>query len=198
MSKRRFPPELRTASVVPRWSIVWTLTRDTVSNHSFFVTFYAREIARMIEWRGDMGDLMYRALVHDLDETITGDIVSPVKEQIIDNKRAADYIDARMAERLPQVIQDLDLMKSIFRFPSEDSEAWRIVKAADKLDALIFLLVEERLGNGVLAPHMPRAWKKMEMYWRALPANEAILDRLWTHTMVPAILDHKTNGGFGI
>ena len=40
---RCFPPELRTASVIARWSIVWTLTRDTVSNHSYFVALYARE-----------------------------------------------------------------------------------------------------------------------------------------------------------
>lgn len=206
MTKRRFPPELRTMSVVPRWSIVWTLTRDTVANHSYFVTFYAREIARLIGWNGDMADLMYRALVHDCDETITGDICSPVKNEIIDDKRAEEYIALRMEERLPHVVKDLDDMEGDINSmlavqqqkAIESSEAWLIVKAADKMDALIFLLTEERLGNGVIAPHMPRSWAKFEAAWRALPAHDGELDRLWNTCMVPAVMAHKTDGGFGI
>lgn len=199
---RAFPPELRTASVVPRWSVVWTLTRDTVSNHSFFVTFYTREIARLIGWRGDMADLMYRALTHDLDETITGDVVSPVKEEIIDDKRAAAYIDRMMEERLPFVARDLDEMarggKTPLAWMTEDEEAWLIVKAADKLDALIFLLGETRLGNGVIAPHMPRARNKFEGAWRALPAPKDQLDELWNTVMMPVIREHEINGGWGV
>lgn len=187
---RRFPPELRTASVVPRWSIIWTLTRDSVANHSFFVTFYAREIAVLIEWQGYLDDLMYMALVHDLEETATGDVVSTVKAEIIDDKRAAAYIDRKMRERMPFVADDMEAMGS--------EEIKRIIKAADKLDALIFLMVERRLGNGVIAPHLPSAHAKFEAAWRNLPADKDKLDELWNTCMVPAIKEHEVAGGFGI
>lgn len=189
---RRFPPELRTASVVPRWSIVWTLTRDSVSNHSYFVAVYSREIAKVIGWKGDLGDLMYLALVHDLDETITGDLVSPIKDEIVDNKRAEAFIAAKMTERLPFVAWDTADLKT-----RPDYAAMKlIIKVADRLDALIFLIGEARLGNGVIAPHLPRAWQKMKDAWFNLPGEN--IPRLWNEVMLPAIKEHETNGGFGI
>ena len=100
-----FSPELRTASVVPRWSIVWTQTRDVLSNHSFFVTLYAEQIARLIRWDGDRARLMVMAITHDLDELVTGDIVGPAKREIIDTDKAQAYIDKNMLQRLPYVVQ---------------------------------------------------------------------------------------------
>lgn len=195
MSKRAFPPELRTASVISRWSIVWTLTKDTVSNHSYFVTFYSREIAKLIGWKGDMGNLMFRALTHDLDELVTGDLVSPVKKEIIDDKRAEEYISMKMEERLPVVVHDLDEMDVN---EQETDEAFLIIKAADRLDALIFLIVERRLGNAVISPRIPSVWANLEAAWRALPAPKDELDKLWNTVILPAIHEHETTGGFGI
>lgn len=193
----RFPPELRVMSTVPRWSIVHTLTRDTVANHSFYVTFYTHAIAKLIAWRGDLAGVMLRALLHDAEETITGDIVSPVKDAIIDNGRAESYIQTKLEERMPFVVEDLD--EQAGREGEDlDDEGWRIVQAADKIDALIFLLTERRLGNGVIAPHLPRAWARAEARWRALPADESVLDELWNTVVVPAIKDHETNGGAGL
>jgi 5'-deoxynucleotidase len=198
VTKRAFPPELRTASVVPRWSIVWTLTRDTVSNHSFYVTFYAREIARLIKWPGDHGNLMYRAMTHDLDELITGDIVSPVKREIIDDRRAAEFIDAKMSERFAVVMRDLDELADEARFEEEEAQSWDIIKAADRLDALLFLIIEQRMGNSVIAPRISPAWSQLEASWRKLPADQDTLDRTWNTVVVPAVNDHATTGGYGI
>lgn len=194
---RRFPPELRTMSVVPRWSIVWTLTQDYLSNHSYFVTFYAREIALLIGWKGDLADLMYRALVHDVEETITGDICSPVKSGILDDEKAQDFIDTKMVDRLPFIVTDLEAMYEKSGH-EEDVEAHAIIRAADKLDALIFLIVERRKGNGVIEPNLPRAMNSMEGCWRDLPAPKEHLDFLWNTVIVPAIDAHRNMGGFGI
>lgn len=191
----RFPPELRTMSVVPRWSIVWTLQRDTIANHTYFVAFYAHAIARLIEWDGDLGELLYRALVHDVEETISGDIVSPIKDEII-NDRADAFLHHKLQERMPFVVQDLEDIASDDE--DYDDEAWRIIKSADKIDALIFLLTERRLGNGVVATHLPRAWARAEAHWRALPAKKELLDELWNTAVVPGIKAHETEGGAGL
>lgn len=192
----RFPPELRTLSVVPRWSIVWILTNDSVANHSYFVTFYAREIAKLIDWSGDLGDLMYRALVHDAEESISGDIIGPAKDEMLDNERAKRYLHDQMRLRMPFVPVNLDIMRAFD--PVEDDEAWRIVKAADKMDALIFTIIEQRLGNNFISQHMPRAWTRFEEKWRALPAGAPLLDNLWNDTIVPAMNEHLSNGGTGL
>jgi 5'-deoxynucleotidase YfbR-like HD superfamily hydrolase len=194
--KHRFPPEFRTIAVVPRWSIVVTIQKDFVAGHSAFVTFYAREIAILIEWPGDFADLMFRALVHDAEEAIMGDIVSPVKAHIIDDNRAADYIDGQMRQRMPFIANDLAVMED--GDPDEDGEAWAIVRAADKYDALAFAIMECRLGNQIIAQHLPRAWNKLEAAWRALPADKDKLDFLWNTCIVPSIKQHETDGGAGL
>lgn len=196
-----FPPELRTASVVPRWSIVWTLTRDTVANHSYYVTMYARSIAQLVSWGGNWNALLFLALTHDLDETITGDIVSPIKREIIDQQRAADYIDLKMQERMPTIFNELLEIEDTGGNPAKEkmlAEAWAIIDTADRLDALLFLIGERRMGNGVIAPRIPELQNRLYSAWMKLPSPEEKLQELWQTVIVPAIRAHEEQGGHGV
>jgi 5'-deoxynucleotidase len=194
-----FPPELRTMSVVPRWSVVWTLTRDNLTNHSYYVAMYSYSIAKLINWQGDAGALLFRALTHDCEETVTGDLVSPVKSEILDDERAARFIDLKMNERLPYIVRELELLERNDDVGDDDTnEAWRIIKAADRLDALLFLITERRLGNQVISSHIPRSLIQTEAAFRALPAPPDELDKLWNTYMTPAIKEHEISGGMGI
>lgn len=194
-----FPPELRTASIVPRWSVVWTLNKDTVANHSFYVAIYARQIARVIGWRADIATdlLMFLALTHDLDETITGDIVSPVKEAILDEGRANDYIGTKMLERLPALATELALIERDVATTVLD-ECWSIIRVADRLDALLFLLGEQRMGNGVIAPRIPSAEARLYSAFMELPKVRQELDALWNTVMTRVIAAHRSEGGHGV
>jgi 5'-deoxynucleotidase YfbR-like HD superfamily hydrolase len=202
-----FPPELRTASVVPRWSVVWTLTRDTVANHSYYVAMYARSVAKVVGWGGSYALLLFLALTHDLDETITGDIVSPVKDEILDEQRAADYVDVQMQQRLPGIVAEIDAVTDCgeLNTPSfnmaklrQCDEAWRIIKVADRLDALLFLIGEQRMGNGVIAPRIPSAEARLYSAWMELPKTQQELQALWQTVMLPAIKAHREEGGNGV
>lgn len=196
MRKLAFPPELRTASIVPRWSIVWTLNKDYVSNHSFFVTMYAVSIARLIEWKGRLDFLMYEALTHDLDETVTGDIVSPVKREIVDKARADDYVTQQLDCRMPFIF---DIYEDLCGDHGEQlDDVTKIVKAADRLDALLFLVVERRLGNTVIGPRIPDAQTGLEAAWRNLPGRQDLINATWQLEVLPAIEAHGAEGGFGV
>lgn len=191
-----FPPELRTASVVPRWSIVWTLNENNVAEHSYYVALYAYQIARLIGWSGDYGDLCFAALTDDLDETITGDIVSPVKNEIVDNDRARGYVVTLMNERMPAIMDELHEIEA--SQPGALQELKRIIKAADRLDALLFLIGEKRMGNGVIEPRIPSARANLEAAWLELPADRDMLQQCWATMIVPAIREHETVGGNGV
>lgn len=193
-----FPPELRTASVVPRWSIIWTLTRDTLSNHSFFTTIYANQIARVIGWHGPRDMLMFRAITHDLDETITGDVVAPVKKEIIDTERAQTYILGQMQERMPTIIDQMtEYMYNGGKGDARWQQCGKIVKAADRLDALLFLTVEQRMGNGVVAPRIPEVRQGLKAAWFLLPAEPNQLMVQWEQLELE-IEAHSTSGGYGV
>ena len=184
-----FPPELRTASIVHRWSIVRTLERDNVANHTFYVTIYARGIARLIKWEGDYEKLMMKALTHDLDETITGDIVSPVKAQIIDETKAGVYVGALLDERLPG-------FASMIR--TADPEMDAIIKAADRLDALLFLINEGKLGNSIVRHRTSDAEHKLYEAWLRLPCEDTMeLNNTW-RVVSAAVGNHNNYGSRGV
>ncbi len=194
-----FPPELRTASIVPRWSIVFTLRQDNVAQHSYFVTFYALSIAKLLDWTDSrlLLALTYKAMVHDLDETITGDLVSPVKSEIIDEQRCNDFIRLKMKQRLPAVLHELDKIETdpwgtgAFA-PRMDA----IIKVADRLDALLFLIGEHKMGNGMVVPRIEDAKQRFYASWMDLLAEETEdrLQMLWNTVMMPVIGEHQANG----
>lgn len=216
-----FPPELRTASIVPRWSVVWTLTQDSVANHSFYVPFYAEAIGSAVEWlvdwakeslentRDAMGcwmALSYMARTHDLPELGMGDIVSPVKKEIIDRERFNQYELSFMQEKLTGIYdtqsQALKLMGD-----RRVAEMWTIIKAADRLDALLFLIGEQRMGNGVVSNLIRSAEDRLRAAWYELPvpdkykqpgAEPEFLEDLWHTVMLPVIAAHREQGGQGV
>ncbi len=199
-----FPPELRTASVVQRWSVVRTFNPDSVANHSFFVTFYALQVARLIEWPGPYADLIFAALMHDIEETFTGDVISPVKRQIVDEAALSNFVSAQMKERLPL----LEAQLAAIHESEWGSNVERIVKVADKADAVIHLILERRMGNEVLAPLYADALENLVIAWDDL-GHEIIgvvtdttewkkHKALWNDHVYPALQSHWKHGSIGI
>lgn len=192
-----FPSELRTLSFVPRWSIVATVNKDQVASHSYYVTLYAYLVAKLIKWEGSKTYLMLAALTHDLDETITGDIVSPVKKEIIDQERCDSFVDTLMLDRFGSIVDDLVVLEEKMKIKYFE-EASAIIKVADRMDALFFLIWEQRMGNTIVEPLRRRAQSLLEGAWRALPADEESLSRTWQVYVLNSIKDHENEGGRGV
>lgn len=73
-------------SHVPRWAIVRHSRLQSVADHSYRVAIIARELVRRLNWENreglDVSRLVWLALVHDLDESLTGDIPAPAKKEM--------------------------------------------------------------------------------------------------------------------
>lgn len=188
-----FPPTLRIASVVTRWGVIRTHSKDTVANHSFYVTTYAQDIAHLIDWAPDnnlykpLYWLMRYSLIHDLDELFTGDLVTFIKPEIIDQDRAARYVAAQMQERMPGIAA---AFTEIAELPYAD-EIKRIVKVADWLDALFFSIDEQKIGNVAIQKYEPFTLDKLKEAWFKLPCDSARLSDLWANEMLAAIRNHR-------
>lgn len=197
---RFFPPEFRTASIVHRWSVVRTIQRDSLANHSFYVTFYAHQIAVMLKWSGPMDLLMLYALLHDADELFTGDVVSPVKRNIVDEEKLVNYVNKLMYERLVTVADSLTTCKLHSRWP----EIQAIVKAADRLDACLFMTVDQRLGNTIVENRCRDIHEQAKIAWHKmcdlLPTEKTdrrTMRAMWS-TVESEISWHKDLGGDGV
>lgn len=189
-----FPPDLRTASVVTRWGIMRTHGKDTIADHSYRVTMYAQDIARLIKWEVDDYKayywLMRYALIHDLDEVFTGDTVTFVKSEIMDKDRAAHFVAAQMQERMPGIAAQFTEIAALpYAYGIK-----KIVKAADWLDSLLFMIDEQRMGNAGIVKYEAHALDNLKKAWFNLPyrpGDKNHVFQLWNNEIQAAIRDHR-------
>lgn len=180
MDYRAFSPRLRILSVVPRWSLLPTTRPDTTSSHSFYVTLYARQIAKLIEWPGPMEELLWAALMHDQDEMITGDIVGFVKRAVVDPYKLEQFVNDGISNHSPFTVPTV-----IYGGVKE------IIRAADLLDALFFVCWEILQGNQLVGSRLGLAESDLRVAWVNLPAPMDALKTSWIDVISPAIQAHS-------
>jgi 5'-deoxynucleotidase YfbR-like HD superfamily hydrolase len=71
------------ASFVKRWIITPTTREQSLADHTFNVVMIARAIAKKLDI--DDVNIMKAAIVHDLDEIMTGDLPTPLKRKAMES-----------------------------------------------------------------------------------------------------------------
>ena len=140
---------------INRWALMRNSYTENISEHSLEVAMLAHALAvignKRLGKSLDADRAAVIAIFHDTTEIITGDMPTPIKYLNKDIKGAFKDIEAQAANRLLELLPD-DL-KSEYEglfFPGEkenDDYLCRLVKAADKLSAVIKCIEEEKMGN---------------------------------------------------
>lgn len=176
---------------IQRWALMRNTRQETVLEHSYDVVVLAHALAELTNRRFggavDVGQCVLLAAYHDAPEIFTGDMPTPVKydnEAIRDAYRQVEELSAeRLLRKLPD---DLQAAYRPLFFPEDRfAEERRLVKAADKLSALLKCVEELGQGNrefvrarrtleaAVREMHLPAADCFLEEF---LPAFELTLD----------------------
>jgi len=138
---------------VGRFSVYKCHFREDVAQHSYFTALYAMVLADLEKERGtkvDVERLLRMALLHDAEEARTGDIHHPFKHQDeafaekLDN-RALEWFENLMAGLPPSLAKEYIRLRRSTRDTSLTE--MDIVKAADKIEALLWAYEEYLLGN---------------------------------------------------
>lgn len=138
---------------IARWGLMRNTWPENVGEHSMDVAVLAHALAvlRNTRFGGQVDEkrVMELAAFHDVGEILTGDLPTPVK--YFSPALRGAYRDAEQAAA-EQLLRSLpEDMRPVYRGllqPREEEAAlWRIVKAADKLSALIKCIEEEKAGN---------------------------------------------------
>ncbi|WP_130838147.1 5'-deoxynucleotidase [Lachnoclostridium sp. Marseille-P6806] len=140
---------------IQRWALMRSSREENVSEHSLETAMIAHALCVIGNVRyGKTLDERKAALIglyHDASEIITGDMPTPVKyysEEIRDAYRRVETVaQERLLSQLPEDLRPA--YETVFLGGEDGEEKYlrRLVKAADKLSALIKCIEEERSGN---------------------------------------------------
>ena len=130
-------PQTRVLQHVPRWAIIRTIRQQSVAEHSYYVSLYATWIADKVELSaGDQRYVTIKALTHDFGEMVSGDIPTPYKANIAENK-GTKITGAPIA-------MEMSVLKIN---PSNEELCNKVLKLADLFEAAMYLADEWAMGN---------------------------------------------------
>lgn len=146
---------------IERWALMRSSRPENLSEHSLEVAAIAHVLCVIGNVRFgrslDAGRAALAAIYHDASEIITGDMPTPVKYhdgRIRDAYKAVEKsAEERLLDTLPADLRPV--FEDVF-WPAEDADEdelylRRLVKAADKISALIKCVDEARSGNAEFA-----------------------------------------------
>ncbi len=136
-----------------RWALMRNTQSENISEHSNDVAVIAHALAVIGNTRGGKNLNAERAaflgLYHDMTEIITGDMPTPVKYYSKELRSAFSVVEDNAGKKLLSMLpQDMrETYESAFFKKEEDEYLWKLVKAADKISALIKCIEELNAGN---------------------------------------------------
>ncbi len=153
MKEHNFFAMLSRMKYINRWGLMRSTITENISEHSLETAFIAHLLAlyRNVRFGGNVDPerCAVLAMYHDVTEIITGDLPTPVKYFNTDIKAEYDKVEKMAEDKMLSYLPD-DLREHfipMFRKSPDEEELWLLVKAADKLSALIKCIEERQMGN---------------------------------------------------
>ena len=137
---------------IDRWALMRNSNRDALSSHCLEVAAIAHCSAlignRRLQKNYNADRAALLGIYHDMPEIITGDMPTPVKYYNTAIRSAYAQIETAAQSALLRALPaDLRADYAPLLQPDETDELYRLVKAADKISALIKCVEERESGN---------------------------------------------------
>ena len=137
---------------ISRWALMRNTERENLSEHSLETAIIAHALAVLGNVRFgrqvNPERVALLAMFHDTPEILTGDMPTPVKYYNPQIREAYGEVERTAGERMLAMLPE-DMRESYrsLLMQDEGSEEHRLVKAADKISALIKCIEERKAGN---------------------------------------------------
>jgi len=155
MSQLEFFERVHKLRGIDRCSNTSHILPYSVAEHSFYTALYAMVFAhmeneRLKEESYNLNLVLQKALVHDLEESETGDILFPLHNDNPEFKKILDFIrnkcvDLIVFEELPDMSRNKCV--TAWKTAKDDSLEGQLVACMDKFEILIYAISEIDLGN---------------------------------------------------
>ncbi len=153
MKNNNFYAMLSRMKYIDRWGLMRNTRKENLCEHSLETAFIAHALGIINNevYKGtiDAERLAVLGMYHDVTETITGDMPTPVKYYNPVIRQAYRTVENVAKDEILTGLPDI--LKSTYDgvlSGSEDEKLlWQYVKAADKISALIKCVEERKTGN---------------------------------------------------
>lgn len=162
---------------INRWGLMRNTRQENLSEHSLETAFIAHALCVITNTRFggtlDAQKAAVKAMFHDTSEIITGDLPTPIKYNNPEIREAYKKIEESASQNLINMLPE-DMRSVYSEIYAESDELKKILRAADKISALIKCIEERRMGNDEFAV----AEKSTEAAIRelGLPAADVFLE----------------------
>lgn len=155
---------------IHRWALMRNAREENLSEHCLEVGILTHALClignKKLNKKLSVDRAVLRALYHDAAEILTGDMPTPVKYRKEELKTAYKKVEKEAEERLLSTLPDYleEEYRKVF-FPEEEENAAyenKLIKAADKLSALIKCEEELRSENQEFATAAASTRRKIE------------------------------------
>lgn len=139
--------------LINRWGLMRNTTSENISEHSLDVAVIAHALAviRNTYFGGNVNAerAALLGIFHDTTEIITGDMPTPVKYYNSQLREAYGLVEENAKKKLLSMLPEemRDIYNPLLGYSEDDAELWVLVKAADKISALIKCIEERSTGN---------------------------------------------------
>lgn len=152
---------------ITRWGLMRNTSSESIQEHSLQVSMIAHAIAliKNTYFEGNVNPerVAVFAIYHDSNETLIGDLPTPIKYYNPGIYKAYKDLEDISKEKLLTMLPKplVDSYRSILFF-DESSDEGKIVKAADRICAYIKCLEEEKAGNSEFKKAAASTKKKIQ------------------------------------
>lgn len=153
MQESRFYAYISRMKHIFRWSLMKNSQEESLSVHTLDTAVIAHCLGLLRNRRFggscDVERLVMLAMYHDCSEILTGDMPTPIKYYNPEIKEAYKKVEIVANQKLLEMLPE-DLRpdyEPLFIHANEDPELLKLLKAADKISALIKCVEEENSGN---------------------------------------------------
>ena len=141
---------------------------ETVAEHSFYVAIIARALCSIVpDKKINILQVVEKALIHDMEEMFTGDIIQPYKYYDQKLKKLINRINDTMVKKAfeglpPKLAAHFTDLWSTYHQDKKIED--KIVKIADKLSLVAYCLEQIQLGNKFMKPIFVNGMRLLSEY----------------------------------